>query len=407
MAVLPASLTPRVTKFTISMVCRAEIIVAWPSGMLDILMPSAVANTADPRSASGCPAVWFLAGPYDSAETVRHLPLYAFPFTIGRRQDLHLALTCKTVSTLHAEITEVGGRLVLRDLGSTNGTYVNGRRVREPVVLAEDDLVQFANLPFRVRMHSTDDSPNTLRESACDQALALVMFDKLMAERAVTPFLQPIVKMEDRARIAYEVLARSRLFGLESPGEMFGVAAQLNLEVELSTMLRWEGVRVAEMMAPPPHLFLNTHPRELADPRLCPSLERLRENWPAQPLTLEIHESAVANGPGLLDMRSLLRRLDIKLAYDDFGVGQSRLNELAEVAPDCVKFDMSLIRDIDTAAAQRQQLVSALVQMVRNLGIATLAEGVETEGEDAACRQMGFELGQGYLYGRPAPPREF
>ncbi len=379
--------------------------------MLEILMASASADPLPTHSVgASCPAastVWFLVGPFDSADTIRHLPLYAFPFQIGRRQDLHLALTCKTVSTVHAEIVEVGGCLVLRDLGSTNGTFINGRRVREPVKLAEDDLVQFANLPFRVRMHSTDESPNTLRESACDQALALVLFDKLMAERAVTPFLQPIVKLEDRSRVGCEVLARSRLFGLESPGEMFGVAAQLNLEVELSTMLRWEGVRAVETMSPPPHLFLNTHPRELADPRLGPSLQRLRENWPSQPLTLEIHESAVTKDTGLTELRALLKRLQIKLAYDDFGVGQSRLNELAEVAPDYVKFDMSLIRGIDSATAQRQQLLSALVQMVRNLGIDTLAEGVETEGEEAACRQMGFELGQGYLFGRPAPPRDF
>ncbi len=106
-------------------------------------------------------------------------------------------------------------------------------------------------------------------------------------------------------------------------------------------------------------------------------------------------------------MRSLLKRLDIKLAYDDFGVGQSRLNDLAEVAPDYVKFDMSLIRDIDGATPQRQQVVATLVQMVRNLGITSLAEGVETAGEDETCRQMGFDLGQGFLYGRPAPPRDF
>ena len=66
---------------------------------------------------------------------------------------------------MHAEIVEVGGCLVLRDLGSTNGTYINGRRVREPVTLAEDDLVQFANLPFRVRMQSTDEARNTVAEA--------------------------------------------------------------------------------------------------------------------------------------------------------------------------------------------------------------------------------------------------
>src|SRR5208283_5223334 len=99
-------------------------------------------------------------------------------------------------------------------------------------------------------------------------------------------------------------------------------------------------------------------------------------------LTLEIHESAVTKGARLAQLRSLLKRLEIKLAYDDFGVGESRLNDLAEVAPDYVKFDMSLIRNIDSATSQRQQVVAALVQMVLNLGIISLAEGVETEGED-------------------------
>jgi len=77
-------------------------------------------------------------------------------------------------------------------MGSTNGTYVNGNRAKEPVVLAEDDLVQFANLPFRVRVQSTEETPHTVRESAGDRSLALVLFDKLMSERAVTPFVQPI-----------------------------------------------------------------------------------------------------------------------------------------------------------------------------------------------------------------------
>ncbi len=199
-------------------------------------MPSASITSAN--------AVWFLVGPFDSAESVRHMPLYTFPFQIGRRQDLPLSLSCKTVSTLHAEIIEIGRALVIRDLESTNGTYVNGRRVQEPVALADDDLVQFANLPFRVRMQSAEDSPHTVRESASDRALALVLFDKLMTEHAVTPFLQPIVDLKDQRTVAYEVLARSRLFGLEMPKDMFGVAQQLNLEIELSTMLRWEGVQV-------------------------------------------------------------------------------------------------------------------------------------------------------------------
>ncbi len=132
----------------------------------------------------------------------------------------------------------------------------------------------------------------------------------------------------------------------------------------------------------------------------------MRESHPDQPLTLEIHESAVTDAARMAEIRPALAKLNIGLAYDDFGAGQSRLNELSESSPDYVKFDMSLIRDIDAASPQRQQVVATLVQMVRNLGIISVAEGVETEAESETCLQMGFDLGQGFFYGRPAPVRK-
>src|SRR5689334_11774207 len=112
-------------------------------------------TTMAANSTANASAVWFLIGPFDSAETTRYLPIYSVPFTIGRREDLSLSLPCKTVSSLHAEITEVGSSLVIRDLGSTNGTYVNGQRLSAPVALKEDDLVQFANMAFRVRQQTS------------------------------------------------------------------------------------------------------------------------------------------------------------------------------------------------------------------------------------------------------------
>jgi EAL domain-containing protein (putative c-di-GMP-specific phosphodiesterase class I) len=350
--------------------------------------------------------VWFLVGPFDSAEAIRYLPIYTIPFRIGRRQDLDLSLACNTVSNTHAEITETDNALILRDLGSTNGTYLNGQRVTAAVPLREDDLVQFANMAFRIRQQAAVDNPVTVHEDACDRALALVQFDKLMAEHAVTPFFQPIVSMATREIVGYEVLARSRLFGLEMPKEMFHVAAELNLEIELSVMLRWEGVLAGQALPGRRHLFVNTHPRELAEPGLVASLVTLREAHPDQPLTLEIHESAVADAARMSEIRPALTRLNIGLAYDDFGAGQSRLNELTETSPDYVKFDMSLVRDIDAASPQRQEVVATLVQMLHKLGIKSVAEGVETEAESATCVKMGFDLGQGFFYGRPAPIRE-
>jgi EAL domain-containing protein (putative c-di-GMP-specific phosphodiesterase class I) len=349
---------------------------------------------------------WFLIGPFDTNERTRCLPIYTFPFLIGRRQDLALTLCCNTVSCVHAEISEIDQSLIVRDLGSTNGTYVNGRRINGAVVLHADDLVQFANMAFRIQKQSIADNSQTVHVNACDRALALVQFDKLITDHVVTPLFQPIVLMATKKVVSYEALGSSRLFGLQTPAKMFLSAAELNLDIELSVMLRWESLLASQALTGPPHLFLNTHPRELAAAGLIASLELLRKAQPDQQLTLEIHESAVTNAVQMAELKSALTNLNISLAYDDFGCGQSRLYELSECSPDYVKFDMSLIRDIDTASPQRQEVVTVLVQMVHNLGIVTLAEGIETQAEDDACSKMGFDLGQGFFYGRPVPARK-
>jgi EAL domain-containing protein (putative c-di-GMP-specific phosphodiesterase class I) len=213
--------------------------------------------------------------------------------------------------------------------------------------------------------------------------------------------------MATRGIVAYEILGRSPLFGLETPKDMFRVAAQLNLEKELSTMLRWEGIQASQALPESPHLFVNTHPRELAEPGLLDSLRAVRESFPDLRLTLEIHESSVTNSGRMSELCAVLSELKIRLAYDDFGAGQARLNELAEFPPDYLKFDMSLIRGINSASLQRQQLLSTLVQMVRDLGIISLAEGVETQEEHETCLAMGFDLAQGFLYGKPAPGKAY
>ncbi|MEF8722738.1 MAG: EAL domain-containing protein [Candidatus Accumulibacter delftensis] len=87
----------------------------------------------------------------------------------------------------------------------------------------------------------------------------------------------------------------------------------------------------------------------------------------------------------------------------DFGAGQARLLELADVPAHFVKFDIALIRDLHKASERKRQVVRDLVQMVLATGAVPLAEGVEDEEEAQLCTAMGFQLIQGYLTGRPIP----
>lgn len=346
---------------------------------------------------------WKLNGKLSANGNVEEIELAVFPFQIGRRPGLSLAISFATVSSAHAEIDRDGDGVFLRDLGSTNGTFVNGKQVKDKERLRDGDLIQLADVPFRLsaRFAGAANCTRTAEGSASDLALSLIQFDKLLNERAVVPHFQPIVTITEETIVGYEVLGRSNLFGLQTPHDMFLAASQLDLEGELSAMLRVAGVSGAPQACL--NLFLNTHPVEIVTSGLHDSLIELRKQFPNQPLTLEVHEASATDLHSMKELKSRLHDLDVQLAYDDFGVGQSRLVEMAEVGPDVVKFDMQLIRDIHKAPARHHQMVRRLVQMVRGLDSKPLAEGVETAEEHAVCRDLGFELGQGYFYGKPLP----
>ena len=125
---------------------------------------------------------------------------------------------------------------------------------------------------------------------------------------------------------------------------------------------------------------------------------------PTVDLVLEIHESTLARPDYIAALRERLSEINVGLAYDDFGSGQSRLLELAEAPPHYLKFDRCFITGIEKAPPTRRRFLGALVEACRELRVKTVAEGVETEGEAEACRAVGFTHAQGYLFGRPAPP---
>ncbi|MEX0916283.1 MAG: EAL domain-containing protein, partial [Wenzhouxiangellaceae bacterium] len=89
--------------------------------------------------------------------------------------------------------------------------------------------------------------------------------------------------------------------------------------------------------------------------------------------------------------------------YDDFGAGQARLQELVEVPPDFLKFDIALVRGVGTSDSPRYRLLATLNTMLHDMGVQTLAEGIEDAETASACGAIGIDLFQGFFYGRPEP----
>jgi EAL domain-containing protein (putative c-di-GMP-specific phosphodiesterase class I) len=98
----------------------------------------------------------------------------------------------------------------------------------------------------------------------------------------------------------------------------------------------------------------------------------------------------------------VLRARGVRIAIDDAGAGFASLRHTLRLAPDIVKLDISITRDID-ADRGRRALASAMISFADEMDMAIVAEGVETEAENAVLQELGVPFGQGYLFARPAP----
>ena len=363
---------------------------------------------------SGEQVLWFLEGLSEAHGTLRRIPMLAFPFRVGRKEGNGLTLSATEISGEHAQITMHDGRIFVEDLDSTNGTFRNGHRISTQEEVFEGDTLHFARLEYRLSLVEAQEAEALLAQTiAVDANLPQFALDKsrilreLMNKRAVASVFQPIVNLNDLSVMGYEVLGRGDLEGTSTGSvELFNAAKILGAEAALSRMFRTRSaLDCLDLPESEPVIFINTHPNEIGTPDLIESLEEFRERVPDLKAVLEIHEASITDPKTIAELRDFLHGLDMRLAYDDFGAGQARLLELAEVPPDFLKFDIGLIQGIDTASPAKQTVLERLVAMAIEIGINPIAEGVESEAEAEICRSVGFPHGQGFLFGAPKPAK--
>jgi EAL domain-containing protein (putative c-di-GMP-specific phosphodiesterase class I) len=333
------------------------------------------------------------------------------PFIIGRGDDCSLKLSDKWISRHHAEIRAGGDHLWVRDLESRNGTFVNNKMVEHAELLEDGDLLSLGKFKFQVKLTQPpafdgEETCSMEREVDVYYTAALgPILQQLIQNRTVFPDFQPILGLSDKKVIGYEILGRVPENVLPSnTADLMDIAEWMGYASELSSLFREVGVEVGRNLPGTPFLFVNTCPSEIY--RIEPLLESLKTIHALAPknrIVLEINEKAATGARDMARLRTTLRHLDMGLAFDDFGAGQTRLVELAKVPPDFLKFDISLIRHIHLAPKRLQQMVTTFVKAAQDLGIATLAEGIECSDEARTCEELGFDYVQGFFYGKPLP----
>ncbi len=218
-----------------------------------------------------------------------------------------------------------------------------------------------------------------------------------------TMAFQPIMDTRRGAVFAHEALVRG------SDGSGAGSVLSLvdpNNRYAFDQQCRVRAIELAAQLFPRdemPHLSINFMPNAVYEPRACirQTLETARRtDFPLDRIIFEFTEVEKLDTAHLLNILKSYREIGFKTAIDDFGAGYSGLNLLTRFQPDIVKLDMDLIRGIDTDRV-KQIVVSRTLDMLRDLGVTAVCEGVETAGELEVLRDLGVDLLQGYFIARP------
>ncbi|HVY39304.1 MAG TPA: EAL domain-containing protein, partial [Polyangia bacterium] len=210
---------------------------------------------------------------------------------------------------------------------------------------------------------------------------------------------QPIVSWSGRRTFAYETLLRTDEPTLRSPLDFFDAAERLGKAAELGRIIRQHVARQLRETPPPALLFVNLHPADLEDEELYADDGALTPF--AKHIVLEITERAALDRIHELQSRvTRLRTLGYRIAIDDLGAGYAGLTSFAQLEPEVVKVDMSLVRGIDRSPV-KQKLVRSIITLCTELGIQLVAEGIETPQERDALITLGGDLCQGYLFAKP------
>ena len=225
-------------------------------------------------------------------------------------------------------------------------------------------------------------------------------------------YYQPIVSLETGAITGLEALMRWHHDGLGpiSPLEFIPIAEDTGLIVPMGAWMLEEvcgqAVRWAEELGiEPPPISVNLSPRQVAHAELVPTVARVLQDQgvPASWLALEITENVlISEAESPWNTLQALKKLGVTLMLDDFGTGYSSLSYLKRFPVDVLKIDRSFVDGVGSES-EDSAIVKAVVRMARALELGVIAEGVETEGQVEALRELGCERAQGYLFGRPVP----
>ncbi len=234
-------------------------------------------------------------------------------------------------------------------------------------------------------------------------------FQKILANNLITTHYQPILDFNTGSILGWESLTRGpENSSFRSPVVLFETAEQLGRLFALEKLCRESAINNVGELKTGEKLFLNIHPKTMADPEFTPgNTILLLEEAGMSPdnIVFEITEQHSVQEFDLF-YRTLdhYRSQGFKVAVDDAGAGYAGLTTIAELQPDYIKLDKTLIHNIHKDPVKRA-LVETTVIFADKIGSKIIAEGIEVKEQAICLKDIGVHCGQGYFLARPGEPK--
>lgn len=266
-----------------------------------------------------------------------------------------------------------------------------------------------ASGPCGLTSYSVVDFPAALAGDRVDE------LRKALETGEIRAYFQPQIRADSGRVSGLEALARWHHphRGVVSPGEFLPQIAAAGLSKKLADRMLRDALDTLSGLdkagLPVPTVSINLSAEDLRNPRLADDIVWALDRADLGPerLTVEILETVVAQGHEDAAVRTIARLagLGCGIDLDDFGTGHASITNIRRFAVGRIKIDRSFVTRLHEDPDQ-ERMVAAILSMAQQLGLATLAEGVECAGEQIRLAQLGCDHLQGFAIARPMPPQD-
>ena len=263
------------------------------------------------------------------------------------------------------------------------------------------------------KTHATHELLDAIHRVAAGETITAQEYEELPSLDELVVYYQPIVELTGLSVVGFEALVRWRhpQQGVLLPARFLHLAEETGYITDIDRHVAFQALQdLAEWQRAgnrktPLWVSINTSARTLASPSVVRHLAELAVDAGMDPadLVIEITETVLLEDtPAISDNLTLLKKAGLRLSLDDFGTAFSSLSYLRRIPFDYVKIDTSFTAELPHNP-RALLLIESIQHMTSDMGAAGIAEGIERADQARCLTELGWELGQGFLYSRPVP----